>query len=110
MRNLKKYIPLAVTLSPLFALATTFQDVINTTKGVVTALVPLLMAIVVVIFIIGVIKYITAGGDEAKRTEGRNYMIYGVVGLFVIVAVWGLVNLLRSTLNLDTTVPTPNLF
>jgi phosphate starvation-inducible membrane PsiE len=106
MNNLKKYIPLALTLSPFFALATTFQNIISTATQIVTALVPLLIAVGVVVFIIGVVKYISAGADAGKRTEGRNMMIYGVIGLFVMLGFWGLVNLLASTLNLDTaTVP-----
>jgi len=52
-----------------------------------------------------VVQYITAGGDEEKRKAGRNTMLYGIIGLFVMVAVWGLVNVLISTFGLDTAVP-----
>jgi glycerol-3-phosphate acyltransferase PlsY len=38
-----------------------------------------------------------AGGDEEKRTTGRNTMIYGIVAIFVILSVWGLVNILNGT-------------
>jgi hypothetical protein len=51
-------------------------------------------------FLWGVIQYITAGADEEKRAGARNYMIYGIIGLFVLVSVWALVFWLGSILGL----------
>lgn len=58
---------------------------------------PLLIALSVIVFIWGVLKYISGADDETKRTEGRNFMIYGIIGLFVMVSVWGLVQVLQGT-------------
>lgn len=90
---------------PFVAFAKTIEDVIGVVSDILNVLVPFLIAIAVVVFLYGVIKYVTAGGDEAKRTEGRNTMIYGIIGLFVMVAVWGLVNILIETFELDTATP-----
>ena len=105
MKKIKKYIPVILTFTPFFALAQNAEDIITRIMSVLNVVVPLLIAVAVVIFLYGVIKYITAGGDEEKRKESRNVMIYGIVGLFVMVAVWGLVNVLISTFGLETTVP-----
>ena len=56
--------------------------------------IPILFAIATIVFLWGVILYITSGGDEDKRKEGRNYIIFGLIGLFVMVAIWGIVNVL----------------
>lgn len=76
---------------------------------VIDPLVFLLIAVAVLIFLYGVVKFIGAAGDEAKRKEGKDLIIYGLIGLFVMVSVWGLVNVLVSTFSdLDTTsIPTP---
>ena len=67
-----------------------------------------LVGLAILFFLWGVLKYVTAGGDAAKRDEGRNVMLYGVIALFVIVSVWGLVNILVYTFDLDTgTIPDP---
>ncbi|MEZ4103334.1 MAG: hypothetical protein R3B55_02110 [Candidatus Paceibacterota bacterium] len=58
---------------------------------------PLLISIAVIVFIIGVIKYIAGADEEAKRTEGRNFMIYGLIALFVMISVWGLVGVIQGT-------------
>jgi len=42
-----------------------------------------------------------ASGDE--KAQGKAFMFWGVVALFVAAAVWGVVNLLASLLGVDTT-------
>lgn len=105
MQKSKKYIPVFLALTPFFALAATVTSLIGTIMSILNVVVPLLIALAVVIFLWGVVQYITAGGDEEKRKGARNTMIWGIVGLFVMVAVWGLVNVLISTFGLTTTVP-----
>ena len=39
-------------------------------------------------------------GDEGKRAEARSIMIYGVIALFVMVSVWGLVGFLGNTVGI----------
>lgn len=87
---------------PALAMAATVQAIITTFRGIIDTLVPFLIAVAVVIFLVGVVKYITAGADEAKRTEGRNVMIYGIIGLFVMISIWGLVTLVSQTIGLGT--------
>ncbi|MDQ5969104.1 MAG: hypothetical protein QG579_261 [Patescibacteria group bacterium] len=70
---------------------------------------PLLLTIAVIVFIIGVIKYIANGDDSGKREEGRNFILYGLVGLFVLVSVWGLVGVLQGTFGLESTPVIPQL-
>ena len=63
--------------------------------GVVTSLIPLLIAIALLVFVYGVVKFIGAADDSA-RDDGKKKMIWGIVGLFVIISVWGLVALLAQ--------------
>ncbi|OGF90704.1 hypothetical protein A3H65_03525 [Candidatus Giovannonibacteria bacterium RIFCSPLOWO2_02_FULL_45_14] len=71
-------------------------------------IIPLLFAIATIVFLWGVILYITAGGDEEKRKEGRNYIIFGLIGLFVMVSIWGIVNLFLDFFDF-TNVSAPSL-
>jgi hypothetical protein len=63
---------------------------------ILTSIVPILVALGIVYFVYGVIMYVIADDEEAK-SKGRDSMIYGIIGLAVIVAVWGLVNILVKT-------------
>ena len=40
-------------------------------------------------------------GDEKGREEGKSRMIWGIIGLFVIVSMWGLVRFVGETLGVD---------
>jgi amino acid transporter len=71
--------------------------------GILSQAVIILVAFAVIFFLYGILKYITAGDDEEKRTKMKNVMIYGIVGLFVMVSFWGIVNILINTFQLDTT-------
>lgn len=55
-----------------------------------------LMGIAVLVFFWGLVQYIMSAGDEEKRKSGRGYMVAGIIALFVMVSVWGLVYLLGS--------------
>lgn len=94
-------------LFPLLAFAqalSNIESLIDRIEHLIVAAVPLLIAIAVVYFIIGVIKYVTAGEAEDK-TAARNYIIWGIVVIFVITSVWGLVHLLSGTFQLNNTPP-----
>ena len=60
------------------------------------AVVPVLLALGVVYFVWGVVTYVIASDEEAKKT-GRDRIIYGIIGLAVIIGVWGLVNVVKNT-------------
>jgi hypothetical protein len=67
------------------------------------AVVPVLIALGVVYFVWGVITYVISSDEEAKKS-GRDRMIFGIIGLAVIIGLWGLVNVLRNTLGVDNNV------
>ncbi len=57
----------------------------------------LLIALTVFVFLWGLMKYMFKGqGSDTARTEGRKLMLWGVIGLFVMTSVWGLVTVLAS--------------
>lgn len=62
----------------------------------ISSLIPILISLAVVYFIYGVIMYVIASEEEAKK-KGRNSMIYGLIGLLVIVSIWGLVKIVKDT-------------
>ena len=106
MKNkIKKLIPLSVGFLPLITLAATdtIQGLIDKLGGVFNAIIPLLMVAATVFFLWGVLQFVTSGGDEDKRKEGRDHIIYGLIGLFIMVAVWGLVGAIQGTFNLTGT-------
>lgn len=59
------------------------------------------MALAFIVFIWGVFQYFIAGGaDEEKRKQGRDFVMWGLIGFVIILSVWGLVNLIMASLGL----------
>lgn len=90
--------------TPLTASAATFADVVN--KQIVplgNTVVELLYAVAFLFFIYGVATYFFKTGDPAAREKGKQVALYGIIGLFVLFAVWGLVGILLNTLTSVTT-------
>jgi uncharacterized sodium:solute symporter family permease YidK len=99
MRKLLKFSALtSVFLTPtiLFA-ADGISGLLEQVMGVITSLIPIVIAIAVLVFLWGVLQYVVAK-DEDKQKEARGVMLYGIIALFVMVSVWGFVNLLGTTI------------
>lgn len=80
------------------------RDVFITIFNLLNFIIPVLVILGVVLFIISVLRYIFSSSDEDKATARKN-MIWGIIGLFVMVSIWGLVNVLANTFDLNNTMP-----
>lgn len=56
-------------------------------------------------FLIGVFKYFTTSPDQRK--ESKNYMMYGLISLFVITSLWGLIRVMAITFDINLGGSTP---
>ena len=87
----------------------TIQSIICKIGNILDTIIPILVVLGVVYFVWGVVTYVISGDEEAKAA-GRTRMIYGIIGLVVIVAMWGLVGIVTKTFNLNgsanVTIPT----
>ena len=66
-------------------------------------LIPIAFALCLLYFFWGVAKYVRSGAESDKAVEeGKRVMVWGVVALFVLSSVWGIIYFIRSELQLDT--------
>ena len=63
----------------------------------------LIFAIALATFFWGVFQFIKGAGEEGARTTGRNHMIWGVVGMAIMVSVKAIIEIV-----LDNVGVTPN--
>ena len=78
----------------------TFSAFVTSIVGAInTVVVPLIFAFCFAAFMWGMANYFfLSGGSEEKRASGRAFALSGVLGMVVLVSLWGLVNILLSTL------------
>ncbi len=115
---MKKYIATAsVALAfatPFIALAqtagrtTSLQGALAVIANLINLAIPVLIGAAVLVFMWGLFTYIMNVSDEEKRNEGKMMMIWGIIALFVMFSVFGLVNLLIGSFSLQNTgIPSP---
>jgi len=84
----------------------TIEGILCRIGSLLNSVVPVLVVLGVVYFVWGVITYVVSNDEEAKE-KGRNRIIYGIIGLAVIIGMWGLVNMLGKTFGIESgTAPT----
>ena len=102
MSRFARALVLLALLFPAVALAaSTLTGVIDTIFSIVNKVAPILVGCAVVVFFWGIVKFVAHGDDEKAVEEGKQVMIWGMIGLFVIVALWGIVGYIQSSLGLD---------
>lgn len=70
---------------------------IQLTKVLINKLIPFIIALTLVVFMLGVFRLVRTDSED-DRKQGRQIISFGIVALFVMVSVWGLVNLLSYSI------------
>ena len=79
---------------------------IQSIGNLITALIPIVVGLAVLVFLWGVLLYVISKSGEDKAAA-RSYMIWGIVGLFVMVSVWGIVTVLSDAVFGGERISTP---
>jgi hypothetical protein len=101
---------LGAVAAPMVALAANVNSILATVQSILSALIPIVFTIALLYFLYGLAQYIMNAGDADKQKEARDHMIYGIIALFVMVAVWGLIGVLGTTFGITpggTNLPLP---
>lgn len=84
-----------------FAQAVTIPVFLNRLKGILEGIIPFIVGLAVFVILWGIFTYISQAANEEKRAEARLYIIYGILGVFFMLSIWGFVNILVNTFVLD---------
>lgn len=86
----------AQTLAQLPSLVTNLRTFLN-------SLLPLLIAVAVIYFFWGLVMFIRAAGSDPKAAEsGKSIMIWGIIALFVMLGIWGIIGWLLGVTGFGT--------
>lgn len=64
---------------------------------IVNPIILLLSACAFIVFLWGVYEFVAHAGDETKRSQGRQAILWGLVGLVIIFGAYGIINLAART-------------
>lgn len=79
----------------------TFFSISDKVIGLIEMTILVIVSLAVFGFMWGIVKFIFNAGNEKARSEGRAFMLYGILTLFVMTSMWGLVNILSSSLSIE---------
>ena len=82
------------TLKPLY-------DFVLAINGLLSLLVPILVAAALVVFFWGLVQYLLKAGGGKGAKAGRSLMLWGLIALFVMVSVWGIISLAQRALGVE---------
>lgn len=106
MKKLSKILPWLPVLAAVTPLAVSGQQtiggILDTVDEIVYNLIYTLMAVAVLVFLWGIVKFIVAGADMEKIKEARGYIIFGLIGLLVMIAFWGIISVVLITFDIPS--------
>ncbi len=97
------FIPFVTFASPSSPI-TDLKSLIDFFSKIISeGILPLLIGVAVVAFVYGIIQYFLNPDNEEKRKQGKSYITWGLVALFVMVSFWGIVGIAQKTFDTDGT-------
>lgn len=85
-----------------------FRGFVEIAVDLLNDLIVVLIGIGVLVFLWGIVKYISASDDTEAIKSARQFIIYGIIGIFVMLSVWGLVFIVTNSLELqNNNLPEP---
>ncbi len=75
----------------------TVSQLISRVQSVVNLIIPFIVGLAVLVIIYGIFTFISSAGDEEKRATAKQFIIWGIIGVFIMISVWGLISILVNS-------------
>ena len=98
--NYKFGLIILLALIPILSYGAGLKELVKSATSLITGvLIPMAYSICLLYFFWGLVKYInnSAGSEDASK-EGRRIMVWGVIALFVVTSIWGIVSFIKAEL------------
>lgn len=70
-------------------------------KVIINPLIALLFALAVVYFVYGLAQYLMSPDNEETKKTSKSHMLWGIIGMFIMVSVFGIMRLILNTVGED---------
>jgi uncharacterized membrane protein YidH (DUF202 family) len=68
---------------------------------IINPLILFLFALAIVYFLYGLLEFIMNQENEEKKTSGKSHMIWGIIGITIMLGVWTILGIVLNTLNIN---------
>lgn len=70
------------------------------TAEIINPIIQVLFAVALVTFVIGIFEFVRGADQPDTRLKGQKHMIWGLVGLFIMMSVFTIITILMNTLGI----------
>lgn len=85
-----------------YASSTTFNEFLaNVDSMIINPLIEFLFALAIVFFLYGVFEFILNQNNEEKKTTGKSHMIWGIIGITIMLGVWTILSIILNTMGIS---------
>ena len=67
---------------------------------IINPLITFLFALALMYFLYGVFEFIANGTNDEKKTTGKSHMLWGIVGITIMMGVWFILGVILRTLDI----------
>ena len=64
-------------------------------------LLTLMMSVAFLVFLWGAYEFVANAAEEGARTEGKKHMLYGIIGLLVMLSAYAILKIAAGTIGCD---------
>src|SRR5665811_654899 len=72
----------------------------NVNSQIINPLISFLFALAIIYFLYGVFQFIGNQENEEKKTTGKAHMLWGIIGITIMLGVWTILGILLNTLSI----------
>jgi len=104
----KFFVLSSILLSPVAMISARYQNDAKNIGGltylvgsIVAGIIPIASMLAILFFFYGLAMYILKAGDPKAADEGKSIMIWGIIAIFVMTSIYGIVGFIQRSAGMD---------
>lgn len=77
------------------------EFLVKVSKEIINPLILFMFGLAIAFFLYGVLEFILHQDNEEAKTKGKSHMIWGIVGLTIMVTVWSILGIIIRTFGIE---------
>jgi uncharacterized membrane protein len=104
---MKYFVLFCASTFPVFSYAavSNAKELISAVMFLVSIVIPIVAMLSLGLFFWGLARFVYHADNADSREEGRRLMFWGIIALFVMFSIWGIVSLISSDLGVGFSDP-----
>jgi uncharacterized membrane protein YidH (DUF202 family) len=90
--------------SPKIAYASLDSLITNVDNMIINPLIGFLFALAIVYFLYGMLEFLMNQDNDEKKTTGKSHMLWGIIGITIMMGVWAILGIIVNTLGVSDQV------